>query len=76
MVVFEPCSERKAHEDTLDPSSGLESEYGSPVVDEVELDVASPADLLPVLLLLRECVVLVAFDYGAVSVNDAAMSTK
>jgi hypothetical protein len=45
MVVLEPCRLWQAHEDALDPPPRLESEDGSPIVDEVELNVAPAADL-------------------------------
>lgn len=53
LVVVEPGGGLgHGHEDALDTGArGLETELGASVVDQVELDVAASADLLPLLLL-------------------------
>ena len=45
VVVLEPRRLGQAHEDALDPSPRLEPEDGTPIIDEVELDVAPAANL-------------------------------
>mmetsp|Transcript_6785 Transcript_6785/g.20085 ORF Transcript_6785/g.20085 Transcript_6785/m.20085 type:complete len:293 (-) Transcript_6785:478-1356(-) len=61
---------RQAHEDRLDAAPRLEPEDGPAVVDEVELHVAAAAHLLPLLLLLREGVVLVLLHERHVGGDD------
>ena len=70
MVVFPPCSFREAHEYALNPASSFEPEDGTSVVDEVELDVAPTANLLPSLFGLGEAVVLVLIYDGTIGFYD------
>ncbi len=72
MIILPPTSQRQAHKYALDPPPSLEPENRPAIVHEVELNVPTAADLLPLLLLLGEGVVLVLLDDGAVSVDDAS----
>mmetsp|Transcript_46568 Transcript_46568/g.98827 ORF Transcript_46568/g.98827 Transcript_46568/m.98827 type:complete len:462 (+) Transcript_46568:138-1523(+) len=70
VVVLPPRRLREAHQYALDPPSRLEPEHGPAIVHEVELDVPSPPHLLPLLLPLREGIVLVGLDDGPVGRHD------
>jgi hypothetical protein len=56
----------QGHEDRFGASLGLEAEDGSPVVDQVELDVAAASVELEVALRFGVLFVLVGFDHGQV----------
>src|ERR1700677_4899810 len=47
IVIFPPGPRRQAHQYTLRPAARLQPEQRPPVMDQVELHIASPADLLP-----------------------------
>ncbi len=70
MIILPSGRLRQTHQNALDPSSGLESENGSTVVNEVELSVSPTAQLLPTLLILSEFVIFVLLDDGSVGGDD------
>mmetsp|Transcript_1261 Transcript_1261/g.3862 ORF Transcript_1261/g.3862 Transcript_1261/m.3862 type:complete len:325 (+) Transcript_1261:225-1199(+) len=59
MRVLPPRCLRQRHEDRLNAPARLEAKDGAAIVDEVELDVPAAPHELPLLLLLREGVILV-----------------
>lgn len=72
MVVIHPAGGKgEGHEDGLDASPSLQAKGCAAVIDEVKLDVAAAAELLPLLLLRGEGIVLVLDNEGAVGLDNA-----
>ena len=55
MHIHPPRRQRQTHQNTLDARAGrIQAETGAAIVHEIELDVATAAELLPLLLALGE----------------------
>src|SRR5437763_181285 len=71
MVIVNPAhARRQGHQDGLHPAAGLQTEHGSPVVEQVEFGIPSAAVFLESPLGVRVRLVPAAPDDGEVSVEE------
>ena len=70
IVVGELAGSRQAYEDALGASVGLKSESGASVMEQVELDITSPAMELKIFVRLTVGGVLAFVHYGKIGGNE------
>ena len=72
MVVFPPSRQRQGHQNTLNAARGSQPKGRPPIINEIEFDIATPSNLLPLFVGLGEIGVLICM-FGWTAVLIAAV---